>query len=368
VSDFLDKVLATKIDEVRELKRSGAFGTFKRTATAMPLPPSFHDALRVPRARFAVIGEIKRSSPSVGTIRADIDAAEQAKVYEEMGASAVSVLTDATWFGGSHADLLAAAQSTSLPVLCKDFIIDPVQVYQARAFGASAVLLIADLLTDAQLDALIRVTQSLSLDTSSSLSRSLLRGLLGEAVRKSRARIEVTRGPAKGQVLPIMESAEHIRLGAGPQVELDLEEPKLASNPLLLVLGGHGYHVVAPPGIPVRVGDRRVVDPVRLRSGDVISLLKTRLAFVDPLQPAIDDLAELAQADDTETRPAVSVSSSGGAGAANAPNPRHVETIRQPMVKAGRLKAGERLILVIAILSLFAALGFLAVVLEIIEL
>lgn len=179
MSDFLSQVLTVKTREVEELRRSGALSAFKRTATAMPLPPSFHDALRVPKAAYAVIGEIKRASPSAGDIRADLDAAVQARQYEQMGLSAVSVLTDQTWFKGSPQDLLSAAQATSLPVLCKDFVIDPVQIYQARAYGASAVLLICELLDDNRLDALVRVAHQLSLDpfveahSAQNLSRAL---------------------------------------------------------------------------------------------------------------------------------------------------------------------------------------------------
>lgn len=164
MNKFLDEVIKVKQDEVASLKRSGAHGAFKRQALTMPLPPSFHDALRVPRAEFAIIGEIKRASPSKGTIRADIDATAQATLYEQVGLSAISVLTDQKWFNGSHHDMLAAAQATPLPVLCKDFIIDPVQVYQARAFGASAVLLISELLDDDRLRGLIHVARELSID------------------------------------------------------------------------------------------------------------------------------------------------------------------------------------------------------------
>ena len=179
VTPFLSRVREVKEKEVDALRRAGALGDFKRTAAVMPLPPSFHDALRVPRAAYAVIGEIKRASPSAGEIRADLDTAELARAYEAAGVSAVSVLTDATFFRGSPHDLLSAAQATSLPVLCKEFVIDPVQVYQARAFGASAVLLICELLDDEQLDALIRTAHHLSLDpvveahTTDQLARAL---------------------------------------------------------------------------------------------------------------------------------------------------------------------------------------------------
>ena len=161
---FFAEVLETKKREVAELKRSGAQAVLKRQALSIPLPPSFHDALRVPRHNFAVIGEIKRRSPSAGVINEGLDAGLQAKAYEELGLSAVSVSTDATFFGGSPQDLLAAAQSTCLPVLCKDFIVDPIQIYQARAFGASAVLLVCSILGDDHLRGLIRVARELSLD------------------------------------------------------------------------------------------------------------------------------------------------------------------------------------------------------------
>ena len=162
--DFLKSIKAQKAKEVAELKRSGASAMFIRQSLVMPLPPSFHDSLRVPKRRFAIIGEVKRSSPSVGAINLELDPATQAAAYEAAGLSAVSVLTDQTHFGGSPQDMLAAAQTTTLPVLCKDFIIDPVQVYRARAFGASAVLLICALLDDDQLWALVQLTRKLSLD------------------------------------------------------------------------------------------------------------------------------------------------------------------------------------------------------------
>ncbi|MCA9564872.1 MAG: indole-3-glycerol phosphate synthase TrpC [Myxococcales bacterium] len=164
MSDFLEQVLEVKKREVEELKRSGVHAQFKRQALLMPLPPSFHDALRVPRHRYAVIGEIKRASPSAGDINPGLDAAAQAKAYEDVGLSAISVLTEREFFKGQPQDLLAAAQTSILPVLCKDFIIDPVQIYQARAFGASAVLLISTLLDDTSLRLLIREAHKLSLD------------------------------------------------------------------------------------------------------------------------------------------------------------------------------------------------------------
>ena len=113
-------------------------------------PAGFDAALRE-RTTIGVIAEVKRKSPSAGEIRLDAPAAEIARAYAESGAAAVSVLTDATFFGGSLDDLEAVADTVAVPLLRKDFTIDPVQILEARAAGAAAVLLIARILDDAQL-------------------------------------------------------------------------------------------------------------------------------------------------------------------------------------------------------------------------
>jgi indole-3-glycerol phosphate synthase len=107
-----------------------------------------------------LIGEVKRASPSKGPLRPDLDAAALAAEYEANGAAAVSVLTDQRFFGGSLDDLRAAQQATGLPVLRKDFVLDPYQVYETRAVGADALLLIVAALDDEtllQLHSLARV-------------------------------------------------------------------------------------------------------------------------------------------------------------------------------------------------------------------
>ncbi len=124
--------------------------------------PSFRAALRRPTV--AVIAELKRRSPSAGSIREDLDPGERASLYAAHGAAAISVLTDGPYFGGSMHDLRAAAGRCPLPLLRKDFILDEVQILEARAAGASAVLLIVRVLERARLERLLRYAAELGLD------------------------------------------------------------------------------------------------------------------------------------------------------------------------------------------------------------
>jgi indole-3-glycerol phosphate synthase len=129
-------------------------------ALASPPPRPFEDTLR--SASPALIAEVKRASPSAGAI-ADRDPVAQARAYEAGGASAISVLTEARHFDGSLADLRAVRTSVRLPVLRKDFLIDPAQVIESRAAGADAVLLIAACVSAAELEALIGAADDLAM-------------------------------------------------------------------------------------------------------------------------------------------------------------------------------------------------------------
>jgi indole-3-glycerol phosphate synthase len=133
-------------------------------ALAMKRPPArgFERALRGAEPP-AVIAEFKRSSPSAGEI-ADVDLAERARAYEAGGASAISILTEPTRFGGALADLEAARIASVLPVLRKDFLVHPAQVIESRASGADAVLLIAAALTELELKALLSAVADLGMD------------------------------------------------------------------------------------------------------------------------------------------------------------------------------------------------------------
>jgi len=147
---ILDTIVARKKEEVARLHRQGI--SLPAEFAGKPLPPRrpFRRAL-IDAEGVAIIAEVKKASPSKGLIRADFDAEEIARGYQRLGARAISVLTDADFFQGSPAYLMRVRQAVDLPVLRKDFIIDAMQIDEAHAFGADAILLIAAILDDAQL-------------------------------------------------------------------------------------------------------------------------------------------------------------------------------------------------------------------------
>ena len=157
----LDKILATKRDEVTILHQPQARDAIRKAALDAPPVRSFASALRRDDGRVAVIGEIKRRSPSKGPLAPDLDAAATARSYAAGGAACLSVLTDAHYFGGSVIDLMVAREAVDIPVLRKDFTIDDIQVYEARGIGADAILLIATAIPD---DGHLADLHSLALD------------------------------------------------------------------------------------------------------------------------------------------------------------------------------------------------------------
>ena len=160
--NILEEIVERTCQDVDRRRRERPLEAFEAAIGARAEPRPFAEALS--RPGIAVIAEHKRSSPSEGVIRAGATVEEVVGAYERGGAAALSVLTEEHWFGGSVEDLRAAKAATHLPVLRKDFIVDPYQVYEAAAAGADAILLIVAALHPDDLGVLLREARALDLD------------------------------------------------------------------------------------------------------------------------------------------------------------------------------------------------------------
>src|SRR5687767_13289957 len=162
MSTILDEIIATKRQEVAERKVRAPVESLRETIDTLGRPRNFFQAVTTKRGKkpLNLIAEVKKASPSAGVIRAEFDPVKIAQAYARAGADALSVLTDEKYFQGSLAYLHAIRDVVKLPVLRKDFIIDPYQVYESRANGADAILLIAECLeTSEMIDLQILATE-----------------------------------------------------------------------------------------------------------------------------------------------------------------------------------------------------------------
>jgi indole-3-glycerol phosphate synthase len=165
MSDILNKILAVKREEVATASAARPLATIRAAAEAQPAARDFVGAIRanIGSGKVAVIAEIKKASPSKGVIRADFRPAEIAADYARHGAACLSVLTDRQFFQGSEAYLREARAACPLPVLRKDFLVDPWQVYEARAMGADAILLIVAALSLSQMQEMEAIAHGLGM-------------------------------------------------------------------------------------------------------------------------------------------------------------------------------------------------------------
>ncbi|MTI52355.1 MAG: indole-3-glycerol phosphate synthase TrpC [Alcanivorax sp.] len=224
---ILERIVERKREEIQAGQQRYSLGELEAMAGNQGKARGFAKALyaSVAAGRPAVIAEVKKASPSKGLIREDFDPVDIARRYEGAGASALSVLTDQDFFQGHEDYLRAARNAVSLPVLRKDFIIDPWQVFETRAMGADAVLLIVAALSDAQLDQLYHAAQRAGCDvlvevhTADELARALklnieLIGINNRDLHTFDTRLDTTLELAEqvpGDHLVITESGIHTR-------------------------------------------------------------------------------------------------------------------------------------------------------------
>ncbi len=205
MSDILQRILSVKAEEIAQARRVRSEADVRRDAEAAPKARDFVGALRskIAAGLPAVIAEIKKASPSKGVLRDPFDPAEIARSYARHGAACLSVLTDRIFFQGSDEHLSLARKASGLPALRKDFVIDPYQVYEARALGADCILLIVAALDpvrmgelEAQAAALgmavlVEVHDRRELDLALALGTPLV-GINNRDLRSFRTRLETT--------------------------------------------------------------------------------------------------------------------------------------------------------------------------------
>ena len=161
--NILEKIVWAKDREVEAARQKVPLDTLKQQISTLPPTRNFFQALRDAAVKPAVIAEVKKASPSKGVIREDFDPVAIAKAYAEGGASCLSVLTDKAFFQGGFDVLIAVREAVELPLLCKEFVLSPYQLFQARAAGADADLLIAAILSDQDLRYLNKAAAALGL-------------------------------------------------------------------------------------------------------------------------------------------------------------------------------------------------------------
>ncbi|MEO0689510.1 MAG: indole-3-glycerol phosphate synthase TrpC [Pseudomonadota bacterium] len=227
----LQEICAYKIDEVAERKAARAIADLEEAATAQSAPRGFEAALRhTAQSRFALIAEIKRASPSKGLIREDFHPANHAMAYEAGGAACLSVLTDAPSFQGHEDYLVAAREACALPVLRKDFMVDPWQCLEARSIGADAILIIVAALEDTPMveieaaanelgmDVLVEVHDEAELERALTSLRSRLIGVNNRDLKTFSTSLETTERLAK-----LVPEDAHVVGESGINMHADLQ-------------------------------------------------------------------------------------------------------------------------------------------------
>ena len=254
MSDILEKILAVKRTEVSAAMKHRSLAATQAAAREAGKPRDFAGAIRtrIAAGQPAVIAEIKKASPSKGVLRPDFDPAAIARSYASHGAACLSVLTDVEFFQGSVDYLMQARASCALPVLRKDFMIDPYQVYEARAMGADCILLIVAALDDATLAELEGVALGLGMAVlvevhdDAEFTRALnlkspLLGINNRNLRTFETRLETTLG-----LLDRLPDGKIVITESGILQEADADRMRSAGVDAFLV--GEAFMRAADPG------------------------------------------------------------------------------------------------------------------------
>ena len=254
MSDILRRILATKRTEVEAARAAVPLAEIERRARAAAAPRDFAGAMRakIAAGRPAVIAEIKKASPSKGVLRADFDPAAIARSYAAAGAACLSVLTDRGYFQGAPEHLVEARAACALPVLRKDFVVEPYQVYEARALGADCILLIAAAVAAGDMRGLERIAHELGMavlvevhdaaELESALTlRTPLLGINNRDLRTFETRLEATLG-----LLPRVPSDKLVVTESGILAPEDVKRMRAAGVSAFLV--GEAFMRSPEPG------------------------------------------------------------------------------------------------------------------------
>lgn len=257
-SDILERILQVKAEEVAAATVERPLAEVERAAREAPPPRDFVGAIRakIAQGRAAVIAEIKKASPSKGVLREDFDPAAIARSYAAGGAACLSVLTDRQFFLGAPEYLQAAREASGLPVLRKDFIVDPYQVAEARAMGADCVLLIAAALEPRamrnleqearrwNMAVLVEVHDGDELDAALALDTPLI-GVNNRNLRTFDVALETTL-----ELIPRIPAARIVVTESGILARADVERMREAGVDTFLV--GEAFMRAAEPGVELR--------------------------------------------------------------------------------------------------------------------
>lgn len=251
---ILDDIVAAKRDEIVEHKRQRPLAALVDVEFYRAPRRGFAAALAEPGR--AIIAEVKKASPSRGLIRADFDPVAIARGYQRAGARAISVLTDAPFFQGSLAYLEAIRRVADLPLLRKDFVLDPYQLHEARAFGADAVLLICAILGDGSLRELLALSDRLELDalvevhSREELERATRSGASLIGINNRDLRTFVTRLEVAESLAPLAPPGATVVAESGLKTTADLERLEAAGVRAFLI--GETLMAASDPEVALR--------------------------------------------------------------------------------------------------------------------